>query len=106
MEQQLQARPEIVRCRNCGSVVHSTVDPEKLLKFIKTDGLSSRARRILARSRARTYGELVRMTQTEVLRMRGCGSVTLDELVNLLKSEDLYFGIRDVEMDIAKGISS
>lgn len=97
------SKPQVITiCKHCGNVAKSTVDLKMVNKEINMIGLSCRVTRFLASHRISTYGQLALRTQFDVLMENGIGEVTLNELIGLLASVNMKFGLRRIEVDMAK----
>ncbi|HXI20818.1 MAG TPA: DNA-directed RNA polymerase subunit alpha [Gemmatimonadales bacterium] len=75
---------------------------EKLNRLIDDFGLSVRSLNSLKNSNIRTLGDLVTYTEDELLKVKNVGEKALKEIADLLRAQDLNFGMRfeDTEGDV------
>jgi DNA-directed RNA polymerase subunit alpha len=75
---------------------------EKLGRLIDDFGLSVRSLNSLKNSNIRTLGDLVTYTEDELLKVKNVGEKALKEIADLLRAQDLNFGMRfeDTEADL------
>jgi DNA-directed RNA polymerase alpha subunit len=57
-------------------------------------GLSQRASNSMRNVQAETFGDLVRLTPRVFGKIKGFGKISLKEIVDLLESENMKFGMR------------
>jgi DNA-directed RNA polymerase subunit alpha len=72
---------------------------EKLGRLIDDFGLSVRSLNSLKNSNIRTLGDLVTYTEDELLKVKNVGEKALKEIADLLRAQDLNFGMRFEESD-------
>ena len=72
---------------------------ERLARLIDDFGLSVRSLNSLKNSNIRTLGDLVAYTEDELLKVKNVGEKALREIADLLRQEDLNFGMRFEEID-------
>lgn len=72
---------------------------EKLGRLIDDFGLSVRSLNSLKNSNIRTLGDLVQYTEDELLKVKNVGEKALKEIADLLRAQDLNFGMRFEEAD-------
>ena len=72
---------------------------DKLTKLIDDFGLSVRSLNSLKNSNIRTLGDLVTYTEDELLKVKNVGEKALKEIADLLRQQDLNFGMRFEEAD-------
>jgi DNA-directed RNA polymerase subunit alpha len=72
---------------------------EKLGRLIDDFGLSVRSLNSLKNSNIRTLGDLVQYTEDELLKVKNVGEKALKEIADLLRAQDLNFGMRFEETD-------
>ncbi|HWA57756.1 MAG TPA: DNA-directed RNA polymerase subunit alpha [Gemmatimonadales bacterium] len=72
---------------------------EKLGRLIDDFGLSVRSLNSLKNSNIRTLGDLVTYTEDELLKVKNVGEKALKEIADLLRAQDLNFGMRFEEAD-------
>lgn len=72
---------------------------EKLGRLIDDFGLSVRSLNSLKNSNIRTLGDLVTYTEDELLKVKNVGEKALKEIADLLRQQELNFGMRFEEAD-------
>jgi DNA-directed RNA polymerase subunit alpha len=72
---------------------------EKLGRLIDDFGLSVRSLNSLKNSNIRTLGDLVTYTEDELLKVKNVGEKALKEIADLLRAQDLNFGMRFEESE-------
>jgi len=72
---------------------------EKLGRLIDDFGLSVRSLNSLKNSNIRTLGDLVTYTEDELLKVKNVGEKALKEIADLLRAQDLNFGMRFEETE-------
>lgn len=72
---------------------------DKLTRLIDDFGLSVRSLNSLKNSNIRTLGDLVTYTEDELLKVKNVGEKALKEIADLLRQQDLNFGMRFEEAD-------
>ncbi len=72
---------------------------ERLAKPIDDFGLSVRSLNSLKNSNIRTLGDLVTYSEDELLKVKNVGDKALGEIAELLRSQDLNFGMQFEEID-------
>jgi DNA-directed RNA polymerase subunit alpha len=72
---------------------------EKLNRLIDDFGLSVRSLNSLKNSNIRTLGDLVTYTEDELLKVKNVGEKALKEIADLLRAQELNFGMRFEEAD-------
>jgi DNA-directed RNA polymerase subunit alpha len=73
---------------------------EKLGRLIDDFGLSVRSLNSLKNSNIRTLGDLVTYSEDELLKVKNVGEKALKEIADLLRAQDLNFGMRFEESDV------
>lgn len=72
---------------------------ERLVRSIDDLGLSVRSLNSLKNSNIRTLGDLVNYTEEELLKVKNVGEKALKEIGDLLRQQDLNFGMQFEEVD-------
>ena len=72
---------------------------DKLSRLIDDFGLSVRSLNSLKNSNIRTLGDLVQLTEDELLKVKNVGEKALTEIGDLLRAQGLNFGMRFEEAD-------
>ncbi len=72
---------------------------DKLSRLIDDFGLSVRSLNSLKNSNIRTLGDLVTYTEDDLLKVKNVGEKALKEIADLLRAQDLNFGMRFEETD-------
>jgi DNA-directed RNA polymerase subunit alpha len=72
---------------------------DKLSRLIDDFGLSVRSLNSLKNSNIRTLSDLVHYTEDELLKVKNVGEKALKEIADLLRAQDLNFGMRFEEID-------
>ena len=72
---------------------------DKLGRLIDDFGLSVRSLNSLKNSNIRTLGDLVTYTEDELLKVKNVGEKALKEIADLLRAQDLNFGMRFEESE-------
>ncbi|HEY7027379.1 MAG TPA: DNA-directed RNA polymerase subunit alpha [Gemmatimonadales bacterium] len=88
------ARPESLNAGSPGGVLQ-----EKLSRLIDDFGLSVRSLNSLKNSNIRTLGDLVAYTEDELLKVKNVGEKALREIADLLRQQELNFGMLFEEVD-------
>jgi DNA-directed RNA polymerase subunit alpha len=87
-------RPEVSAAGQGGGALR-----DKLGRLIDDFGLSVRSLNSLKNSNIRTLGDLVTYTEDELLKVKNVGEKALKEIADLLRAQDLNFGMRFEEAD-------
>jgi len=87
-------RPEAPAAGESGGALR-----DKLGRLIDDFGLSVRSLNSLKNSNIRTLGDLVTYTEDELLKVKNVGEKALKEIADLLRAQDLNFGMRFEEAD-------
>jgi len=72
---------------------------DRLARVIDDFGLSVRSLNSLKNSNIRTLGDLVQLTEDELLKVKNVGEKALTEIGDLLRAQGLNFGMRYEEAD-------
>jgi DNA-directed RNA polymerase subunit alpha len=72
---------------------------DRLARVIDDFGLSVRSLNSLKNSNIRTLGDLVQLTEDELLKVKNVGEKALTEIGDLLRAQGLNFGMRYEEVD-------
>jgi DNA-directed RNA polymerase subunit alpha len=88
------ARPESLNAGSPGGALQ-----EKLSRLIDDFGLSVRSLNSLKNSNIRTLGDLVAYTEDELLKVKNVGEKALREIADLLRQQELNFGMLFEEVD-------
>ena len=78
---------------------------DRLARLIDDFGLSVRSLNSLKNSNIRTLGDLVQLTEDELLKVKNVGEKALTEIGDLLRAQGLNFGMRFEEADGAVRIT-
>src|SRR5689334_5197996 len=78
---------------------------DRLARLIDDFGLSVRSLNSLKNSNIRTLGDLVQLTEDELLKVKNVGEKALTEIGDLLRAQGLNFGMRFEESDGAVRIT-
>jgi len=87
-------RPEAAAAGQGGGLLR-----DKLGRLIDDFGLSVRSLNSLKNSNIRTLGDLVTYTEDELLKVKNVGEKALKEIADLLRAQDLNFGMRFEEAE-------